>query len=65
MNETYLPSDDRLSAPSDLEEKLVFSSSLGTGMTPCGKPDGVIWLRYSLDVTPKLASTVSLLNTYG
>ncbi|HEY1664661.1 MAG TPA: hypothetical protein VGG54_03150 [Trebonia sp.] len=43
----------------------MFSSLLGTGMTPSGKPDGVIWLRYSLDVTPKLASTVSLLNTYG
>ena len=65
MNETYLPSEERLSAPSDLEEKLVISSLLGTGMTPCGKPNGVISLRYSLDVTPKLASTVSLLNTYG
>ena len=65
MNVTYLPSVDRLSAPSDLDEKLVFSSLVGTGMTPCGWPHGVISLRKSGDVTPKLPSTVSLLNTYG
>ncbi len=63
MNVTYLPSEDRLSAPSDFEEKLVFSSLLGTGMTPCRRPDGVISSMYSGDVTPKLPSTLSLLNT--
>ncbi|MDX6416114.1 MAG: hypothetical protein QOG28_734 [Trebonia sp.] len=63
MNVTYLPSEDKLSAPSDLDEKLVFSSLLGTGMTPCGRPNGVISLRYSWGVTPKLPSTLSLLKT--
>ncbi len=65
MNVTYLPSVDRLSAPSDLDEKLVFSSLEGTGMTSSVRPKGVISRRKSREVTPKLPSTESLLNTYG
>ena len=45
MNVRYLPSRDRLSAPSDFDEKLVVSSLVGTGMTPCGRPEGVICFR--------------------
>ncbi len=45
MNVSDRPSVDRLSAPSDFDEKLVVSSLVGTGMTPCGQPDGVICFR--------------------
>jgi hypothetical protein len=65
MKVRFLPSLDRLSAPSDFDEKLVVSSLVGTGMTPWGKPEGVICSRYSGEVTPKLGSTVTLLNTCG
>ena len=65
MNVTYFPSEDRLSAPSDLDEKLVFSSPDGTGRTSSVRPKGVISRRKSREVTPKLPSTESLLNTYG
>jgi hypothetical protein len=41
MNVRYFPSGDRLSAPSDLEEKLVFSWLDGTGMTPTVPPEGL------------------------
>ena len=65
MNVSDRPSLDRLSAPSDFDEKLVVSSLVGTGMTPSGRPEGVICFRYSGEVTPKLASAVTLLKTYG
>lgn len=53
MNVTYFPSLDRLSAPSDLDEKLVFSSLDGTGMTSSVRPEGVISRRKSREVTPQ------------
>jgi hypothetical protein len=65
MNESVRRSGDRLSASSDLDEKLVTSWFAGTAKVPRGRPDGVSWLRKTREVTPKLASTRSLLNTCG
>jgi hypothetical protein len=48
-----------------LEEKLVTRSLGGTGMTPAGHPSGDSCCRNSRDVTPKLASGMTLLNTSG
>ena len=65
MNVTSQPFVERLSASSDLEEKLVTRSRLGTGIRLNTWPHGVSSSRNTREVTPKLASTVSLLNTVG
>ena len=74
MNVRSRPSVDRFSASSDLEEKLVTTWSArvppgplpsGTRSTLTSRPSGVIWSRKTGDVTPKLGSDASLLNTYG
>ena len=65
MNEIVRPSGDRLSASSDLDEKLVTSWFAGTATVPRGKPEGVSSLRKIREVTPKLGSVRSLLNTCG
>ena len=61
---------DRFRASSDLEEKLVTRPPPGPG--PSGtrsvltsRPDGVSWLRNTGEVTPKLGSASTLLNTPG
>jgi hypothetical protein len=65
MNDTVRPSGERLSASSDLEEKLVTSSFAGTSIVPSGWPDGVISASQIREVTPKLPSTSALLKTWG
>ena len=65
MNDTVRPSGERLSASSDLEEKLVTSSFAGTSMVPIGRPDGVISASQIREVTPKLGSASTLLKTCG
>jgi hypothetical protein len=45
MKETVRPSGERLSASSDLDEKLVTSSLGATGMVTIGMPPGVISAR--------------------
>jgi len=65
MKDTVRPSGDRLRASSDLEEKLVTSSSAGTSSVPSGRPQGVISARKIRDVTPKLPSANALLKTCG
>src|SRR5579872_7001038 len=75
MKVTSCPSVERLSATSDFDEKLVTSWSFvagtpfwelfGTSSELTSDPDGVTWSRKSGDVTPKLASTVSLFQTNG
>ena len=65
MNDRVRPSGERLSASSDLEEKLVTSSFGGTSKVPSGRPEGVISARKIREVTPKLPSTSALLKTCG
>ncbi len=65
MNVTARPVVDRLRASSDLDEKLVTSSWVGTSLRPITSPLGVSCHRKIGDVTPKLPSARSLLNTYG
>ena len=64
MKDSVRPSGDRFSASSDLEEKLV-TSPFGTSTVPSDWPPGVISFSKILEVTPKLASARSLLNTCG
>jgi hypothetical protein len=54
-----------LSASSDFEEKLVTNWSSGTGIVATGRPHGVSSSRNAGEVTPKNASTLSLLKTNG
>lgn len=73
MNVTASPPVDRLSAPSDFDEKLPISTSWprlaapgvpsGTAMESTRAPPGVSWSRYIGAVTPKLASTETLSQT--
>ena len=61
---------DRFRASSDLDEKLVTRpppgcDGSGTRSVLTSRPDGVSWSRNTGEVTPKLASTRSLLNTPG
>src|SRR6516165_9489655 len=65
MNVTSWPFVERLRASSDLEEKLVTRSREGTAIRSITWPHGVSLSRNTLEVTPKLPSTVSLLNTNG
>jgi hypothetical protein len=70
MNVTDRPLADRLSASSDLDEKLVTTPSLpspggGTERVFTRCPDGVSCSRKIGEVTPKLASTESLFHTPG
>src|ERR1700759_1378701 len=65
MNVTARPVVDRLSASSDLELKLVTSSWVGTSVLPTTSPLGVSCHKKIGEVTPKLESATSLLNTYG
>ena len=65
MNDTAPPVVERLSASSDLDEKLVTRSWVGTLILPTTSPLGASCHRKIGDVTPKLLSTTSLLNTYG
>ena len=59
------PSVDRFSANSDFELKLVTIWSLGMGSVPSKNPSLVILSRKIGEVTPKLPSGPSLLNTVG
>ena len=67
MKDSSRPLVDRLSASSDLEEKLVtrLAPGTGTGVVLTRRPDGVSWSRKIGEVTPKLASTSTLLKTCG
>jgi hypothetical protein len=65
MNVTSWPFVDRFSASSDLDEKLVTTSGVGTAIRLNTCPRGVSSSRNTGEVTPKLPSTWSLLNTYG
>ena len=65
MNVTARPVVETLSASSDLDEKLVTNWSVGTLILPTTSPPGVSCHRRIGEVTPKLPSATSLLNTYG
>ena len=65
MNVTSRPLVDRFSASSDFDEKLVTRSRVGTLNLPSIAPSGVTRSRKIGAATPKLGSTMSLLNTYG
>src|ERR1700722_18917684 len=62
-----LPSDERLSDPSDLEVKLVTMPVRLVTLTDCTMVpvDGLTSRRLSGEVMPKLASTLSLLVRLG
>jgi hypothetical protein len=65
MNVTSVPAVERFSASSDFEEKLVTRSREGTSIRLSTCPHGVSSSRNTGEVTPKLPSTRSLLNTNG
>jgi len=63
MNVIAVPSDERFSASSDVELKLVVTRLDGTGRVLTSVPVGVIWSRKIGDVIPKLPSALSLFQT--
>src|ERR1700691_5463363 len=70
MNVTDRSLVDRFRASSDLEEKLVTRPPPGCAASGMRSvltrgPEGVTWSRNTGEVTPKLPSTRSLLNTPG
>lgn len=65
MSVSAVPSAERLRASSLLDEKLVTIWLVGSVNVPTLPPDGVISASVMGDVTPKLLSTLSLLNTPG
>ena len=65
MKVIWRPLVERFSASSDFDEKLVTSWLDGTGRVETSRPAGVYWSSTIGAATPKLESTMSLLNTYG
>ena len=58
------PSEDKLSASSDFELKLVVTRFPGTASVFTTVPVGVTWSRKMGDVIPKLPSTRLLFQTF-
>src|SRR6476659_2859764 len=63
MKVTDLPSDDKFTASSDFELKLVTNKSVGIGNVPMSLPCLSMLSRKIGEVTPKLASGPSLFHT--